>query len=102
MMYWFIVRETRKYGIDPKLFSLIVEKESKGDHSALSDKGAIGVTQMTSIAAKDIGMEKDDLYDPEKNIMAGVKYFAKLMKKYNNNLKKALAAYNAGPNAVDK
>lgn len=89
----------KTYGIDPILISLIIRFESNFNEKAISYKGAKGLMQLMDSVS---GQHNIDPYNPEENIKVGVYYFSTLMKKYNNDIKLALAAYNAGPGAVDK
>lgn len=86
-------------GIDPDLIKSIVQVESGYNPQALSSKGAIGLMQLMPNTAFEMGI--DDPWDPAQNIRAGTKYFSCLLKKYQGDLMKALAAYNAGPRIVD-
>lgn len=89
-----------KYFVAPSLARAIAWIESRGDAKAESDKGARGVMQLMPSTAADLGVT--DVFDPLQNIEAGVKYFARLLKKYRGDEGLALMAYNAGPGFVDK
>jgi soluble lytic murein transglycosylase-like protein len=73
--------------------------ESGGRADALSPKGAIGLMQLMPGTAKELGA---DPFDPAQNVDAGARYLRDLLVKYDGQLWHALAAYNAGPGAVDK
>lgn len=91
--------------LPPNLIAAMMNKESLGDPNAVSPKGAdrgFGLMQVSKIAAKDVGMEGADLADPKTNIMVGGMVMAKMLERYNGDTRLALAAYNAGPTAVDK
>jgi soluble lytic murein transglycosylase-like protein len=88
-----------KQGMDPDLIKSIVQIESGYNPQALSSKGAIGLMQLMPDTASEMGI--DDPWDPAQNITAGTKYFSHLLRKYQGDLMKALAAYNAGPRIVD-
>ena len=87
------------YQVDPILIGLIMEQESGYDPFALSPAGAMGLMQLMPDTAWMLGVE--DPWNPEENIEGGVRYFAQQMDKYGR-IEFALAAYNAGPGAVDK
>lgn len=89
----------RQFNVDPKLLALVVKRESSGDPGAVSPKGAIGLAQLMPGTAKEMGVT--DINDPAQNIMAGAKYLSQQLDKYQD-VPTALAAYNAGPGAVDK
>jgi hypothetical protein len=89
----------RQYNVDPKLLSLMLSTESGGDPSAVSKKGATGLLQLMPGTARDMGVT--DPRDPAQNIMAGAKYLSQQLDKYRDP-SVALAAYNAGPGAVDQ
>lgn len=86
------------YQIDPILVKLIIEQESGFDPLALSPAGAMGLMQLMPDTAWLLGV--DDPFDAEQNIEGGVRYFAQQMDRFSN-VELALAAYNAGPGAVD-
>src|ERR1035441_3655320 len=86
--------------IDPALVKAIIKQESNGDPKAVSKKGAQGLMQLMPKTAADMGLKGNDVFDPEKNIEAGTKYFKQLLDKYKGNTQEALAAYNAGSGNV--
>ncbi|MGD0500863.1 MAG: lytic transglycosylase domain-containing protein [Bryobacteraceae bacterium] len=88
-----------KYGLPRALVRSVMAAESNLDTRAVSPKGAIGLMQLMPATARDLGA---DPYDPARNVDAGVRYLRDLLLKYNSRLWHALAAYNAGPEAVDK
>jgi len=95
-----IIRQaSERFGVKPSLIKAIINAESGFDHSATSDKGAQGLMQLMPKTAND--MEVEDPYKPEENIFGGVRYLSNLLGRYNNNMKLALAAYNAGPENVE-
>lgn len=91
---------SRTYGVSPKLLKAIIKVESNFNPKAKSRKEAKGLMQIMSQNFNDLNI--DNPFDPYQNIMGGTKYFKQLLEKYNNHLDLALAAYNAGPAAVDK
>jgi soluble lytic murein transglycosylase-like protein len=86
-------------GMNPTVIKSIIAVESGYDPNARSSKGAMGLMQLMPETAQDLGVA--DPWDPMENITAGTKFFSYLLRKYNGNLTKALAAYNAGPAVVD-
>jgi hypothetical protein len=90
----------KKYNIDPNLLSALIHKESNYNTGAISNKGAKGLMQMTSGTASQYGV--DNPFNPAQSIEGGTHYLSDLLNKYNGNVEKALAAYNAGPGNVDK
>ena len=87
-----------KYGLDPKLVHKIIEVESYYNPKSVSKKGALGIMQLMPETAREMGVQ--DPFDPEQNIAGGTKYLATLLEMFKGDLQKALAAYNAGPSAV--
>jgi hypothetical protein len=88
-----------KYGLPRELVRSVMAAESGMAVSALSAKGAIGLMQLMPGTAQVLGVNP---YDPAQNVDAGARYLRDLLEKYNYGLRHALAAYNAGPGAVDK
>lgn len=86
-----------KYAVDPKLVSAVVEVESGGDQSAVSSAGAVGVMQLMPETAAGLGVNP---YDMKSNVEGGTKYLREMLDTFDGDVKKAVAAYNAGPNAV--
>ena len=95
-----LTENSRLYNIRLPLLQSIAKHESNYDPAAVSPKGATGVMQLMPGTAKDMGV--DDPKDPTQNVRGGTRYFAQLLTKYGGNEALALAAYNAGPGAVDK
>ena len=89
----------RKYGLPPAFVRAVVAAESGYRTDAVSPKGAIGLMQLMPATARDLGA---DPKIPEQNVDAGTRYLRDLLLKYDNHAYHALAAYNAGPGAVDK
>ena len=89
-----------RYGVDAELISSVMEVESHFDARAVSRKNARGLMQLLPETAARLGVK--DIFDPQQNIDAGTHYLKELLRLYNNNLTLALAAYNAGPDKVQK
>ena len=91
---------SNKHDIDPDLINSIIRAESSFNQKAKSSKGARGLMQLMPKTAADLGVK--DSFDPEQNVDGGTKYLRALLEKYDYDVVKALAAYNAGPHRVDQ
>jgi soluble lytic murein transglycosylase-like protein len=86
--------------IEPALVKAVLVVESGGDPKAVSRKGASGLMQLMPETARKYGVS--DVFDPAQNIRGGARYLHDLAQRYQNDLELILAAYNAGPEAVDR
>ena len=89
-----------KYNVDGDFIKAIIKQESGFNPKATSKKGAMGLMQLMPKTAESLGIS--DAYNPWENVEGGVKYIKGFLDKYNNNHELALAAYNAGPGAVNR
>jgi len=96
-----IIREASlNHGMQFELIKAMIHAESNFDPNAISQSGAIGLMQIMPENLNAFGIS--DPFDPRDNVMGGTRYLRQLMEKYNSDLSLSLAAYNAGPGAVDK
>jgi hypothetical protein len=90
----------KEHNLDVDLLASVVKAESGGNSRALSRAGARGLMQLMPGTANDLGVQ--DSYKPDQNVRGGSAYLDGLLTRYHDNLALALAAYNAGPAAVQK
>ncbi|MGC9158858.1 MAG: lytic transglycosylase domain-containing protein [Terracidiphilus sp.] len=93
-------RAGRAHDLDVDLLASLVDAESGGNSRAISPAGARGLMQLMPATARRMGVENS--YQPEENVQGGSAYLDALLNRYHNNLALALAAYNAGPGAVER
>ncbi len=95
-----ITEASQRHGVSFPLIKAIIKAESDFDARAVSKKGAMGLMQIMPENFKILGI--NDPFDPIQNINAGARYFKQLYDRFNGKLALSLAAYNAGPTAVDR
>src|ERR1700688_2437597 len=90
----------QRHQIDPDFINSVIRAESGFNNRAVSKKGAQGLMQLMPQTASHLGVANS--FDPNSNVEGGTKYLRELLEKYNYDVPKALAAYNAGPGRVDR
>jgi soluble lytic murein transglycosylase-like protein len=95
-----ITAAARRHGLDPALLAGLVRQESNFDPNAGSPAGARGLTQLMPATAAGLGVS--DVTDPAQALEGGARYLAQQLERFGGDVTKALAAYNAGPGAVQR
>ena len=91
---------SEKHGVDANLISAVIAAESAGRRTAQSSKNAKGLMQLIDSTASAMGVS--NVWDARQNVNGGTKYLSQLLERFDGNLEKTLASYNAGPGAVEK
>jgi hypothetical protein len=101
--YGELIHDTaQRHGVSPALVAAMMRVESAYDPRALSHKGARGLMQLMPATASRFGVALEELYQPERNVEAGVRYLAWLTHRFGEDPVRVIAAYNAGEGAVER
>jgi soluble lytic murein transglycosylase-like protein len=95
-----IEEAARTHGVDPRLVAAVARRESAWNENAVSRTGACGIMQLMPATARYLGVT--NVFDARENILGGTRYLRTLLDTFNGDLDLTLAAYNAGPGAVEK
>lgn len=95
-----VTEASSRNGVSPALVNAVVMAESAGNPSAISVAGAQGLMQLMPGTSASCGVSNP--FDPQQNVDCGARYLRGLLERYNDNVELAVAAYNAGPGAVDQ
>lgn len=95
----YISRAASAYDVDPLLVKAVIKVESNFDNLAVSRKGAKGLMQLMPGTAADLNVF--DPFDPRANIFGGTSYLRQMLERFGGDVRRALAAYNAGPSRVE-
>ncbi len=97
-----VVPMSRKYGMDWRLVTAVMAAESSFNPCAVSSKGCVGLMQISPELAANYRIHESELFDPAKNVRAGILYLRRLSERYNGDVALTVAAYNAGEGSVDR
>ncbi len=92
----------QRHAINPALVAAVVRAESAFDPQAISHKGAQGLMQLMPATARRFGLGEGEVFEPAKNLDAGTRYLSWLSDRFDGDLPRVLAAYNAGEGTVDR
>ena len=95
-----ISRHAHRQRLEERLVRAVIQVESSYDPAALSHKGAMGLMQLMPATARELAVA--DPWDPEENVRGGTDYLRNMLTRFDDDLELALAAYNAGPTAVER
>ncbi len=95
------LRIGREHELNPDLLAALARAESAYDPGAVSSKGARGLLQLMPATAERFGVPAGELYDPARNVLAAARYLTWLRRRFEDDLPRVLAGYNAGEGAVD-
>ena len=95
-----VKKAAAKYNLPPQLITAVIRAESNFEVGAVSSAGAQGLMQLMPATAEELGVKNP--FDIEQNIEGGTKYLRKMLDRFGGSVRKALAAYNAGPGTVMK
>lgn len=98
----FLYDAAKRHDVHPRIVVELARAESNFRATAVSYKGAVGLLQIMPATGRRFGLSRSELFDPKKNLDAGVRYLAWLLQRFDGDLTKALAGYNAGEGAVDR
>jgi soluble lytic murein transglycosylase-like protein len=93
-----IAKNSERWNVDPNLVKAIIQNESGFNANSTSATGAQGLMQLMPETAASLGV--GNAYNPEQNIAGGVRYLRGLLDRFKGDVRLAVAAYNAGPNAI--
>jgi hypothetical protein len=97
-----IFETAKRHQLNPALVAALVRAESAYNAKAVSHKGAQGLMQLMPATARRFGLAAGESFVPERNIEAGTRYLAWLLQRFDGDVARALAAYNAGEGTVDR